>query len=234
MTSNYFLPADYTPNEANRTLEVGGVEYWSAHRLRDSLEYQWDVYRIAREWAVATQARLVLDVGCGPATKLVGLIAPVCPVTGVDQPSVIEWCRSRYPGIPFVAENLEAPVEPPPPGADVIVCSDVIEHMVDPDRLLAYLRAAAGADTTVLISTPCRRRLRGEGSRRPPRPEHIREWAQEEFVRYVSDRGFTVRESLLLPPVRTAFTALHLRHRVLQLMALRPFRYNHLLICRAS
>ena len=232
MTTPYCLPPDYVANQANRTLEVDGVEYWSPRRLRDSLEYQYDVYRIAAEVALRDRVAMVLDVGCGPATKLAALVAPVTKAVGVDQPSVIAWCRSHHPGLEFFAENLESPAARPPSGAGIVICSDVIEHMIDPDRLLAYLRDAMGPETLLLLSTPCRARLRGARSRRPPRPEHIREWTQEEFARYVGTRGLRVVESRLLPPVRQAFTRLYLRHRLHQLVALRPFRYNHLLFCR--
>ena len=228
------IGTDYQPNSANLTYEEPGVVYWTDQRIRASLRYQWDVYARARAVAEANGVKRVLDVGCGPATKLMECLAPVCEVVGVDQPGAIALCRERYRSGDFVAINLENDTDRIEGSFGLIVCSDVVEHMVDPDRLLDFIRRHASADTTILISTPCRRRLRGPHSCRPPRPEHIREWTAAEFVSYLRSRGFVVERSEFLPPVRIGFDQLFLRHFLGQLLRGRSFRYSHLVTARVA
>jgi LPS sulfotransferase NodH len=65
----------------------------------------------------------------------------------------------------------------------VIVCSDVIEHLVRPDRLLATLSAALRHARLLILSTPDRdlaHELRDMGP--PANPSHVREWNLAEFA----------------------------------------------------
>lgn len=71
MTDTYALPADYQPNSVTTTMDhVSGQAYWTARRIALSRYYQHAVYELARDIAVARQAKTIMDVGCGTGMKL--------------------------------------------------------------------------------------------------------------------------------------------------------------------
>lgn len=71
---------------------------------------------------------------------------------------------------------------------DLIICSDVIEHIVDPDELLEYIKSMKFK--YLIISTPDRGLLYRPWSRGnigpPSNKAHIREWAFKELADYIS------------------------------------------------
>lgn len=200
-TDGYFLPAGYQSRSTAVTRDHEGSEaYWSPQRIADSARYQHHVYAWAARLIRANRLTSVLDVGCGTAIKLRNLIAPVCSdIECVDQESAIALARSLGPpGARYTVADLERP-----PAAhrsfDLIICADVIEHLLNPDQLLEFLRGCAHRETFVLLSTPDRDRRRGRDCRASTKPEHVREWAASEFLRYLRSRGFRV--------VKTRWTA---------------------------
>lgn len=75
---------------------------------------------------------------------------------------------------------------------DVIMSADVIEHIVDPDELINFMKKF---DTKYfLFSTPCRNKLvnafpngpRTNANGPPNNMMHVREWTFEEFKLYLS------------------------------------------------
>ena len=74
------------------------------------------------------------------------------------------------------------PLQPEEVRNAVIVCSDVIEHVEFPDRLLMKLSTLLPAARVVLISTPERDLTRGpRDCGPPPNPHHVREWSTREL-----------------------------------------------------
>jgi hypothetical protein len=109
-----------------------------------------------------------------------------------------------------VSVDLEAPSFAPERAYDLIICADVLEHLIDPDPAIRLIRRCAHAGTLVLLSTPDRRRRRGRGCMRSDKPEHVREWSRDEFLRFVGTRGLEVLCSRLTPQDNTPVRA-HLR-----------------------
>ncbi|HEX7708487.1 MAG TPA: class I SAM-dependent methyltransferase [Thermoanaerobaculia bacterium] len=208
--------------------------YWNDERARASSFFQWHVYRMAQDVVRNHGIRSVVDVGCGTGIKLVSLIAPFAAVWGIDQLSAIEYCRSNHNVGEFIVADLEqagfeSDLEP-----GLIVCSDVVEHVMDPDVLLANIRGLCNRDTLILFSTPDRDRLRGADCLTSPHPDHVREWSAAEFTRYLECRGFEVLDAKHLPPVRTAMNALFFQHLRQQWLRRLPYRYNYAVLCRVS
>lgn len=197
--SNFHLKAGYKANP-------DPVQYCDS--LDDSRLYQVEVYRRAGEIAEANGVRTALDIGCGMATKLMEYIHPRCEsVTGVDTPETIQQCRTLHPSGTWIPADLEDPAFWISGPFDLVISSDVIEHMRDPDQLLRLIRGSTHERSTVVLSTPERDLRRGPSDMGPPaNPAHVREWNAEEFLRYLASRGFLVTESDIVdlrPGMRT-------------------------------
>jgi 2-polyprenyl-3-methyl-5-hydroxy-6-metoxy-1,4-benzoquinol methylase len=107
----------------------------------------------------------VLDVGCGTGFLLEQLAGRGFRGIGVDlSPESVEHANRRLAEI-GAADRLTAQVgsayEPPDGPFDLIALTDVLEHLEDPRRCLAALRAQLAPDGLLVISTPNRRSLPG-------------------------------------------------------------------------
>ena len=160
--------------------------------VEDSAVFQLEVYAYAAKLLRQQPARHFLDLGCGMAIKLKNLIVPLCPdVTGVDEPGTIGRCTAQHHFGTWVPLNMETGTVALNRRFDFIVSSDVIEHMVEPDRLLDTIKAHALPQSRILISTPNRDAMYPPAHSGPPaNPGHIREWGFDEFGAYLSSRGF--------------------------------------------
>jgi 2-polyprenyl-3-methyl-5-hydroxy-6-metoxy-1,4-benzoquinol methylase len=149
-------------------------------------KWQPDVYRLAALIGKSVQARNVLDVGCGDGEKTVGLLNHFPEVKCLDLPHVIEKLPLLLrPGIEF---DIEGP-DDLPYGFDMVVVSDVIEHLPNPDKLLHKI-LRSGCKVAV-VSTPERVAMHGLDHDGPPRnPRHVREWTLLEFRAFLMASGF--------------------------------------------
>lgn len=109
---------------------------WNDHQeiAVSGIVYQQAVYDLAVEMAHRHKASSMIDIGCGFAEKLMRTRLQPC---GVDIAKNIEVCRSLYPHDQWIAVDLEQ--EFPMFTLDqptVVICADVVEHLVCPDVLL--------------------------------------------------------------------------------------------------
>ena len=75
----------------------------------------------------------------------------------------------------------------------LVICSDVVQRVADPRRLLSGIRHAVSEDGLALITTPDRNRLQNETAIGPPsNPHHVREWTAEEFSLLLESCGFEI------------------------------------------
>ena len=173
------LPPDY--------LHRPVPEYFDdAHRADTAIVHQPDVYGAAAELARRTGATHIIDIGCGAGEKLLEL-APEFHLVGMDFGDNLEHCRLVHPQHTWLQWDIERDPLPELPAAllrrAVVVCADVIEHLVDPAGLLAGLRRLAPHAQAILLSTPDRERVRGpHDSGPPPNTAHVREWSLDELV----------------------------------------------------
>jgi SAM-dependent methyltransferase len=179
----------------------GELEYWNADRIAASAKYQYHVYRWAAELAQQRGLKSVLDVGCGPGTKLSRLIAPVTSdIEGIDQPSGVAAARRTGAAGRYTEVDLERPDSVAAWRTfDVIICADVLEHLIDPGPAIELMKRFSRPETLMVISTPDRARLRGRDCMESPKPEHVREWTVPEFARYLRSRGLRVEQIKLFP-----------------------------------
>lgn len=156
-------------------------------------EWQREVYELAGELMNANGLTKVIDVGCGSGYKLVHLLGQFNTV-GIEIDPAFDFLRQKYPSRQWLNFNE---VNPEELTADLVICSDVIEHIADPDELLSFL--ARIHSKQFLISTPERDAVAGVKHSGPPRnPAHYREWNQSEFYNYLSSR-FNIIEQRVFP-----------------------------------
>lgn len=200
---HFHLPAGYAQRASNQTLDANrgdSGEYWSPWRIAESGKWQHHVYLWAARMAVDRRAASVLDVGCGVCTKLVKHIAPLCgDVTGMDQPAALAAARALGVRLALDPIDLERPPESLGRTFDLIICADVVEHLLDPDPMLRMIRSGMHARSVAVFSTPERDRERGRACMSSDKPEHVREWSRPEFRAFLESRGFIVLRSRLLP-----------------------------------
>jgi SAM-dependent methyltransferase len=181
------LPATSLSKESKYGIRPGyfhrnKVSYFDDTDLTD--EWQREVYLTAADLMKKEECRTVYDVGCGSGYKLVKYFSEY-ETTGFDVEPTVSFLKQKYPDrqwrvVPFDDRTLES--------AELVVCSDVIEHVPDPDALLNFLRHVTGR--YLVLSTPDRNLIYGKRSPRrygpPSNPTHIREWSFQELHDYVA------------------------------------------------
>lgn len=158
--------------------------------------WQPDVYPLAALLARRLGCEQIIDIGCGRAQKLAGL-HPEFLVTGVDFGENIRFCRQQYNFGQWIEADFEQSfaIQQPAPllSRSVVVCSDVIEHLVDPTALLQALLALSDEVPLIILSTPERDRARGADDSGPPKNKaHVREWNLTELESLLRGTGFCV------------------------------------------
>ena len=150
--------------------------------------FQNEVYQTARRFLRENGLSGVLDVGCGSGYKLIKYFADE-ETLGLELPETLAFLQEKFPDRAWALSDF---VSPPQEKFGLTICSDVIEHLLDPDALLDFF---ARIDCEYfLLSTPERGRLGLPARFRPRSRWHVREWTQEEFINYLSQH-FEVIES---------------------------------------
>lgn len=132
-------------------------------------------YRYARELA---RGRDVLDAGCGEGFGTVLLAETARHVTGIDYSiDAVRTAAARYvrPNLEFRRLDVYEL-----PGldlrCDLVTNFQVIEHLADPARFLAAVRAALRPGGVLMLTTPNRLTSVSEN------PYHLREYIAEELL----------------------------------------------------
>lgn len=155
--------------------------------------WQVDVYRDLARVAELLGCTTIVDVGCGNGEKLAPL-AGSFELIGIDFGANIEHCRRTYGFGRWLEDDFgkagALPIDDEDLHGAAIVCADVIEHIPDPQPLVARLVAALSHAEVLLISTPDRALVYGDAHRGPPRnPAHVREWTIRELSAYLRRQG---------------------------------------------
>lgn len=160
----------------------GSTNYFDDTENSD--EWQREVYETTRDLMTDRGLRTVNDVGCGSGYKLVHILGDF-ETTGLDLPETIDRTRAMHPDRNWLAGSFD---QLDLPQADVAICSDVIEHVLDPDELMRFV--ARLARHLVVMSTPARELVYDDRSRSrfgpPSNQAHVREWTTWEFHEYAS------------------------------------------------
>ena len=210
--NNYYIKEGYKSQNKNFNIsENRDTEYWSRGRLQMNLLFQHDVYIYAKEIIRRYQIESVADVGCGVAEKMMKHIYPVAKKTvGIDMEYPISIAKKIYPinANNFLADNFENSKDLHDNKFDLVICSDVIEHIFNPDLLLEYLKSLGTESTYFIISTPERDLHRGFDCMESQKKEHVREWNENELRTYLENNGFAAQEQFTVSFIKKSFTNL--------------------------
>jgi 2-polyprenyl-3-methyl-5-hydroxy-6-metoxy-1,4-benzoquinol methylase len=153
-----------------RTLpDVPEENYWYRRHL---VVYRWIASRVG--------GRCVVDLACGEGYGSAVLARTAVSVVGVEaNPEAFEHARLKYSGpkLSFERNMLEVWEGE----VDCVVFLQTIEHVQDPDAVLARIRELIGRDGVAYVSTPNVLTLAPEGEERSGNPWHVREYRAEEY-----------------------------------------------------
>ena len=171
-------------------VDEGQAELWNTlyPHQHESCQFSplhlWLTDLIRRELAKLTFSTL-LDVGCGDGTKLNMLQPdPGCAVTGVDISRVaVAMAKESFPRGQF--HTLDIQTTPLPGNYDVVICSEVLEHVEADVSALKNIRAAcAGTLVLTVPSGPRDATLRRWG--------HVRHYPKAELASKLVSAGFDI------------------------------------------
>jgi SAM-dependent methyltransferase len=153
-----------------RTLpDVPEENYWYRRHLA---VYEWIAERVG--------GRRVVDLACGEGYGTAVLGRNAASVVGVDaNPDAYEHARLKYTGgnVRFQRDMIETWTG----DVDCVVFLQTIEHVQDPDAVLARLRDLIGPGGVAYVSTPNVLTLAPAGAERSGNPWHLREYRPGEY-----------------------------------------------------
>jgi SAM-dependent methyltransferase len=143
--SHQLSPADYD-------------EQWS--RLDDFIRYNPGARHRRRLLLRALRAQRfeggsVVDVGCGPGAtvEFLSRAIPRAHFTGIDlSPLAIRACEGRLPQFDWIVNDVtERPLDHE---FDVVICSEVLEHLEQPAKTVQHLASMTRRGGIVVITVP--------------------------------------------------------------------------------
>lgn len=184
MTENYNIECNYISNN--------NPEHHIDIDFKD--EYQKEAYLFCRDFMKENNLNSVIDVGCGSGYKLVTILGDYNTI-GIETEPCYTYLRQTYPTLKWMLsgeKEKDFVIYNELNNPDVVICSDVIEHIVNPDNLVDYLISLNSK--YYIISTPCRYVLsthpgfsgNHKKSGPPYNKGHVREWTMEEFKKYIN------------------------------------------------
>lgn len=183
-SSKYGIPCKYlSPNK-----------YYHYNDLEETDTWQLEVYLFALGLMVKNNFSSVADIGCGSAYKLMTYLKNYNTL-GIELPENISVLRKKYPDRTWLETNFIPRYEF---SADVIIFSDVIEHLLNPNDALEYIKKQHFK--YLVISTPAKDVLYEKEDPffygPPKNPAHQREWTMSEFRSYL-EQHFSIIEQRL-------------------------------------
>jgi hypothetical protein len=181
-------------------------------KVQHQIDAQWDVYQLASEF----EQGVVIDVGCGGATKTKNFFHDRDEVVLVDYPGMIDSISWDAPNLRKIRVDLDRELMIPEVELEsfvrknaLIICADVIEHLKDPRHLLRALAAMVLLNgNNLIMSTPDRSKLLEKGIGNPLGPpqckRHAQEWTAEEFEKFMASEGLKGGDHYSLPAAKNS------------------------------
>jgi SAM-dependent methyltransferase len=203
--NNYFIKEDYHPNLIQATYNTDKNEiFWNDNRIHNADTLQYYVYDFCKKLIKKYRFHKVMDVGCGPPVKIRKMFdLQTIELTLIDQPSIEKMVKNIIPVARFIGLNLENIKINLNERFQLIICCDVVEHLIDPDKCISFIKKHLTDNGLAVFSTPERDFRRGIHCSSCTKKEHVREWNRDEFAMYIKSHGFKIKDHTLLPQKRT-------------------------------
>lgn len=161
----------------NYTIRENNLLFDDSH---NSDKWQYEVYQLAYTISKIISKMPVLDIGCGSGYKLINIFKDFKTI-GIELEEFYPALLEKYPKNKWLIKTDE----PPEGNFGIVILADVIEHILNPDEILEYIKKIDFR--YLIISTPNRddESLSQDGP--PNNPAHVREWSFQEFNDYISE-----------------------------------------------
>jgi len=178
------LPSGYTSSNLCKHTNPNLIQQWLLARF----------HRAAAALLAQTSARSILDAGCGEGFAMRYTLAESkAAVVGVDETlGALQVARQLNPSRDFAAGDvLNLPF--PDSCFDLVICMEVLEHLLHHEQGLAELCRVSSA--WLLLSVPNEPPFRGANFFRGKNmrawgndPGHINHWSLHAFLQFVSSQ----------------------------------------------
>lgn len=157
--------------------------------------WQKAVYLNARRIAALNGFSRVADFGCGSGYKLIKFFSKY-EVAGFEIEPALSFLKEKYPTRTWLDGSFIDDIDL---DFDLVICSDVLEHLDDPSRLLKKFASSSGK--IFVLSTPALELLSEKGASRrngpPSNKSHLLEWSTVEFSNFVSSELSILSHSIV-------------------------------------
>jgi len=162
--------------------------------IEHSKIYQRDVYKFAETLVKKGKINSVLDIGCGYPSKLEEFIyLHLKDITGIDTQEIVDLIDVNFGK--WISADLEKGEVDLKRTFDLIISSDVVEHLQNPVKLLETIKKHSHKDTLILISTPDGDTTLKKSNGKLFNKLHIREWGRETFRAFLGANKLEILES---------------------------------------
>lgn len=134
----------------------------------------------------------VLDAGCGLGYTVADLqkVVKTATITGVDfSPSAIEWAAVKFPSAQWICADITKFT--PDRTFDLVVCTEVIEHIDDYDSVLGNLIRVTREGGYLILTTQAGKVHPTEHS-----VGHVRHFSRHELNTKLTDSGMEILRSI--------------------------------------
>jgi len=158
------------------------LPYGIAYEEAQSDSYH-SIVNCIKENNISLEKSKIIDVGCGFGGLLscVKKIAPSCDLIGIECVSSAEkMLNKRFPWIRFEQKNIDIDPEVFHSDliGDVVLCTEVLEHLVNPDYAIKNLLSMKAKGGHLIITIPNGRYDRAS--------QHINFWSPESWKVFLS------------------------------------------------
>jgi SAM-dependent methyltransferase len=166
----------------NGRLDRSKEQIIPGHDSRYWLEFHLTFYRYAKQWAEGAD---VLDIGCGYGYGSNLLSKSARSVTGLDyHPPAIAFARENYgagaENLRYLEHNANNPLPFVDDSFDLIVSSEVLEHVENQEGLIREVRRVCRSGGRAIIKTP---NIVSDPNNTNPHHEHV--FSLEEYREFM-------------------------------------------------
>lgn len=167
-------------------------EYSEAAERNPAQNYRRELILSWLGGAGSGEGMRIIDIGSGQGDMAAAIQTrfPAAQILGLELAQAgVEISRRKVPGARFVQRNLLAPMEPSEDQrgwATHAVCSEVIEHLVNPGLLLRNARAYMNEGCCLILTAPG-----GPISAFDRHIGHRKHWRQQEIESLLQETGYT-------------------------------------------